>query len=163
VTLDPRLWLSRSWTTRARRPGERADAYHWVDQAAFDARIEAGGFLEWAPFLDYRQGTPIPEPPAGDDVLLEIDVQGARQVLARYPDTILVFLDAPSEAAQRARLEGRGDSPERVEQRLAIAAAEREAARELGATFVINDDLDRAVAEVASIIESARHHHPFLE
>jgi guanylate kinase len=156
MTKDPHLWLSRSWTTRGRRPGERADAYHFVDRATFEARVEAGGFLEWAPFLDYLQGTPTPDPPPGQDVLLEIDVQGARQVRARSPDALLLFLDAPSPDAQRARLEGRGESAARIEQRLALADEERAAARELGATFVINDDLDRAVDEVASLIERAR-------
>ena len=156
MALDSRLWLSRSWTTRARRPGEREDAYRWVDRATFEARIAAGGFLEWAPFLDYLQGTPTPDPPPGQDVLLEIDVQGAMQVRARYPDALFLFLDAPSPEAQRARLEARGDSPERVEQRLALAATERAAAHDLGAVVVINDDLDRAVAEVVSIIDQAR-------
>ena len=155
--VDPRLWVSRSWTTRARRPGERADAYSFVDREAFEARIAAGGFLEWAPFLDYLQGTPLPEAPPGRDVLLEIDVQGARQVAERIPGAVLVFLDAPSEADQRARLEARGDPPERVAQRLALAEAERAVARELGATFVVNHEVDQAVADVAGIIAQARH------
>jgi guanylate kinase len=153
---DPRLWLSRSWSTRARRPGEAADAYRFVDRDTFEARVDAGGFLEWAPFLDYLQGTPTPDPPPGQDVLLEIDVQGGRQVRERYPDALLIFLDAPSPEVQRARLEGRGDTPERIAQRIALAERERADARELGATFVINDDLDRAVDEVAAVIAAAR-------
>ncbi|HEY1282494.1 MAG TPA: hypothetical protein VGF22_22625, partial [Acidimicrobiales bacterium] len=153
---DRRLWLSRSWSTRARRPGEAADAYRFVDRATFEARVDAGGFLEWAPFLDYLQGTPTPDPPPGQDVLLEIDVQGGRQVRERYPDALLIFLDAPSPEVQRARLEGRGDTPERIAQRIALAERERADARELGATFVINDDLDRAVDEVAAVIAAAR-------
>jgi guanylate kinase len=156
MTKDRRLWLSRSWSTRARRPGESADAYHFVDRATFEARVDAGGFLEWAPFLDYLQGTPTPDPPPGQDVLLEIDVQGGRQVRERYPDALLIFLDAPSPEVQRARLEGRGDTPERIAQRIALAERERADARELGATFVINDDLDRAVDEVAAVIAAAR-------
>jgi guanylate kinase len=153
---DPLIWLSRSWTTRARRRGEAPDAYVFVDRDAFETRIRAGGFLEWAPFLDYLQGTPIPDPPAGSDVLLEIDVEGARQVRERHPDALLLFVDAPSPADQRARLEKRGDPPDRIEQRLALAAAERDRARALGATFVVNDDLDRAVEEIGSLIAAAR-------
>ena len=57
VGRDDRLWLSRSWTTRARRPGEAPDAYTFVTRAAFEAKVADGGFLEWAPFLDYLQGT----------------------------------------------------------------------------------------------------------
>ncbi len=98
----------------------------------------------------------MPAPPPGKDVLLEIDVQGAAQVKDQYPDALLIFLDAPTEAEQRARLEARGDSPERIEQRLALAAEERQRARVLGATSVVNDDLDRATAAVAAIITTAR-------
>jgi guanylate kinase len=156
VAADPQLWLSRSWSTRARRPGEPAEAYHFVSEDEFERHVQAGGFLEWASFLDYRQGTPRPDPPAGSDVLLEIDVQGARQVREQFPDALLIFVDAPTAEDQRARLVGRGDRPERIEQRLALAETERAAARELGAVFVVNDDLDRAVAEVGGLIGARR-------
>jgi guanylate kinase len=156
VAGDPRLWLSRSWTTRARRPGEPPDAYTFVTRDEFEAAIDAGGFLEWAPFLDYLQGTPQPHAPAGRDVVLEIDVQGARQVLAQHPDALLLFIDAPTRDEQRRRLEGRGDPPEKVAQRLAIAEAEAEAAQSLGMRRIVNDDLDRATAEVAAVIDAAR-------
>jgi guanylate kinase len=156
VARDPQLWLSRSWTTRAPRAGEAPDAYTFVTPEDFEARVAAGGFLEWAPFLDYHQGTPTPDAPDDLDVVLEIDVQGARQVLDRHPEALLLFIDAPSREEQRRRLEGRGDAPERVEQRLDIAEAEAEAARELGMRHVVNDDLGRALAEVEALIAAAR-------
>lgn len=152
----PGIWLSRSWTTRARRPGEAEDAYVFTDRETFDAHIEAGGFLEWVDFLDYRQGTPIPEPPAGTDVLFEIDVAGAAAIRAVDPDALLVFVDTPDRDAQRRRLEGRGDSPERVEARLRKGDEERERARELGMHRIVNDVLDDAVAELEALIDAHR-------
>lgn len=156
IAQDDRLWLSRSWTTRAPRPGEAPDAYTFVTRAAFEERIAAGGFLEWAPFLDYLQGTPLPEAPAGRDVVLEIDVQGAAQVLKQHPSALLLFIDAPSRDEQRRRLEQRGDPAQKVAMRLEIADSEAAAARDLGMRLVMNDDLDRATAEVAEAIEAAR-------
>ncbi|MDG1087517.1 MAG: guanylate kinase [Acidimicrobiales bacterium] len=150
------LWLSRSWTTRDPRPGEAADAYNFVDRETFKAHIEDDGFLEWVEFLDYLQGTPVPNPPSGKDVLLEIDVQGAAQIYAMDPSAVLLFLDAPSIDEQEARLRARGDTEERVAQRLTTAIAERAAAEELGCQVVINDDLDSTVAELAAIIDFCR-------
>ena len=150
------LWLSRSWTTRDPRPGESADAYNFVDRETFAAHIEDDGFLEWVEFLDYLQGTPVPNPPPGNDVLLEIDVQGAAQIYAMDPSAVLLFLDAPSIDEQEARLRARGDTEERVAQRLTTAIAERAAAEELGCQVVINDDLDSTVAELAAIIDFYR-------
>lgn len=122
----------------------------------FEARIAAAGFLEWAPFLDYLQGTPLPEAPTGRDIVLEIDVQGAVQVLGRHPDALLLFIDAPSRDEQRRRLELRGDPPGKVAQRLALAEAEASAARDLGMRVIVNDDLERATTEVAEAIVAAR-------
>lgn len=153
---DHRLWLSRSWTTRARRPGESMEAYHFTNREFFDRHIEAGGFLEWVDFLDYRQGTPAVQPPPGHDLVYEIDVYGARQIRGHFPDALLVFVDAPSRQAQRARLAGRGDPPDKVEARLACADAELATARELGAEILINDDLDRALEELEALIRERR-------
>ena len=92
VDSDDRLWLSRSWTTRARRDGEAPDAYRFVTPAEFQAHIDRDGFLEWVDFLDYRQGSPRPTPPAGSDVLFEIDVEGAARIHDLHPDAVLVFV-----------------------------------------------------------------------
>jgi guanylate kinase len=152
----PDLWLSRSWTSRPPRPGEPADAYVFVDRPAFDARVAAGGFLEWAEVFGHCYGTPWPEPPAGHDVLLEIDVQGAAQVRSRHPGALIVFVEPPSRRIQEQRLRGRGDREDLIARRLAGAPEEERAGRALADHVVVNDDLDRAVEEVAAILESRR-------
>lgn len=156
LATDRSLWLSRSWTTRAQREGEAPDAYVFVDRDRFQAHVDSGGFLEWASFLDNLYGTPIPKPPEGHDVLLEIEVQGARQVRDLDPDALIIFVVPPSIEEQQRRLRGRGEPEEVVARRVAKATEEAEAAQELGAITVVNDDLDRAVSEVASLIEAKR-------
>lgn len=153
---DSGLWLSRSWTTRERRPGEAMEAYHFTDRDRFLAHVDDGGFLEWVEFLDYLQGTPVPNPPAGHDVVFEIDVHGARQIQERYEDAMLIFVQAPTAQAQEERLRGRGDPEEKVEARLAKAAEEIAVAAELGMMIVVNDDLERAVAEIQDLIDDGR-------
>lgn len=150
------LWLSRSWTTRQRRSGEEADAYVFVSRQEFEERMEAGGFLEQAEFLGNYYGTPNPEPEDDKDVILEIDVQGARQVLALAPDALLIFLMAPSAEEQRARLLRRGDPPDKVAARLAKASEEADAGAELGATVIVNVDIAATVEEMYSVIRAAR-------
>jgi guanylate kinase len=156
VERDPRLWLSRSWTTRARRPGESADAYVFATRDEFEERLAAGGFLESTEYLGQLYGTPLPEAPEGMDVVLEIELDGARQVLERHPDALLVFLDAPSEEAQAERLRGRGDPEEKVQQRLAAAAAERALAADLELPVLVNDDIDQTVAALERLIAERR-------
>ena len=146
----PELWLSRSWTTRERRPGEPADAYVFVSDEEFDERIAADGFLEYAGFLGNYYGTPTFDNPTGRDV------QGARQVLAKDPDALLIFLQAPDPVEQENRLRRRGDPEHKVEQRLAKAAEERDAGMELGAHVIVNHDIDETVEAMWSVIEKAR-------
>jgi len=129
-----------------------------VDRARFDAAIEAGEFLEWADFGEYRYGTPQPDPPPDCDILLEIDVQGARQVRRRHPEALLLFLEAPSEGDLAHRLRGRGDSEDHVRARLSYGAGERETARELGAVVVVNAELAETVATMGRIIDDHRRH-----
>ncbi len=160
VAADPTLWLSRSWTTRARRPGEPETAYVFADEAEFRAKAAAGGFVEWAEIAGNLYGTPQPEPPAGCDVLLEIDVQGAAQVRESRPEALCIFVEAPSAAEQESRLRGRGDSEGHIAKRLALADSERIMAYELNAIHVVNDSLDEAVAAVRSHIEEARQERP---
>jgi guanylate kinase len=156
VAADPHLWPSRSWTTRPQRPGEPADAYTFVDRRRFEDLVASGGFLEHAEYLGNLYGTPTPTPPTGADVILVIEVQGARQVLDRVPDAVMILIVPPSVEHQRARLEARGDPTEHVERRVAKAGEEEAAGRRLAHHVVVNDDLDRAVAEVAGILEGYR-------
>ena len=156
VARDANLWLSRSWTTRPRREGEVEDAYVYVDRDAFMQRVADDGFLEWAEFLGHLYGTPSPTPPPGSDVLLEIDVQGARQVLSKHPGALVVLLVPPSTDVQEQRLEARGDPADHVARRIEKGRDEVRQGREMAAHEVVNDDVGRATAEVAGIIEAAR-------
>jgi guanylate kinase len=161
VAQDPRLWLSRSWTTRDPRPGERErQAYVFVDRATFEEAVAAGGFYEWAEFLDYLMGTPIPDPPSGSDVLLEIDVQGAEQVLAQRPDATVILLLPPSPQVQAERLAARGDSAEHIARRVELGQAEVERGRAIAAFTVVNDDLRQALGDLAAIIDQTRSAAP---
>ena len=153
---DPALWLSRSWTTRPRREGERADAYRFVDRATFESRARQGGFLETNTFLGHLYGTPTPEAPPGRDVLLEIDVNGARQVREADPGAVVVLVVAPSTEVQAERLRGRGDDEDHVASRLELAAREEAEGRQIADHLVVNDSTDRAVGELLGIIAAHR-------
>jgi guanylate kinase len=156
VANDPTLWLSRSWTTREPRLGETADSYVFVDEETFRAHAAAGGFLEWAEFLGHLYGTPNPTPPGGADVLLEIDIQGARQVVAERPDAVVVLLLPPSPEVQAVRLQGRGDSADHVATRIEKGVDEVRQGMELAQHVVVNDDVEQAMGEVAGIVDRAR-------
>lgn len=159
---DGRLQLSRSWTTRPQRPGEDDDAYHFVARADFEKQVEEGGFLEWVEYLGNLYGTPVPEnqgPPEGTgekDLVLVIEVEGAADVLSRMPDARMVLVVPPSPEVLAERMRARGDREEQVEERVARAVEEMEAGRRLAHDVVVNDDLDRAVEELAGILETYR-------
>ncbi|MBT4677919.1 MAG: guanylate kinase [Acidimicrobiaceae bacterium] len=156
VKRDEGLVLSRSWTTRPRRVDDDADAYSFVDSAAFEARRSDGGFVEWNEFLGFMYGTPTPDPEEGRDLLLEIDVAGGRQVRDRLPGALFLFVDVPDDVELRSRLLGRGDDAERADARVAEAARERLEADDLGYRRVLNDDLETTVDLVAGLIRDHR-------
>jgi guanylate kinase len=159
VARDPRLWLSRSWTTRAQRPGEDDDAYAFVTAEEFERCISAGGFLEWTEFLGNYYGTPRPDrldDPDAPDIVLEIELDGAQQVKQQYPEAILIFVLPPSRAEQERRLRGRGDPEDKVHARLRKAEKEELIGLEIADHLVVNDRLDRTVDELMSIIDRER-------
>lgn len=158
LELRPELVLSTSFTTRPPRPGETHGVhYRFVEDAEFDRLVSRGAFLEWAEVFGHRYGTPAEEVDRlraeGRDVLLEVDVQGARSVRDRVPDAVLVFLQPPSEEELARRLEARGtETGEVLERRLAEARAEMAQAAWFD-HVVVNDRIERAVGEVLAIIE----------
>jgi len=155
------LHFSVSHTTRAPRADEADDReYHFVSSAAFRALVDADGFLEWATVHGHLYGTSRqevePRLSRGVDVLLDIDVQGARQVRSRIPDVVKIFVFPPSRAALEARLRARAsDTPEEVTRRLDVAAAEMSEFGEYDYA-IINDDLETAASELRSIIVARR-------
>lgn len=155
------LRYSISYTTRRPRAQEVDGVhYHFVTEAEFRAGIEQGRWAEWAEVHDNLYGTAAADLngilAAGEDVLLDIDVQGARQLVARYPESITIFIMPPSPAVLERRLAARGtDSREAIALRLANAEAEI-AARGDYRHIVVNDDLDTAAAELEAIIRCCR-------
>ena len=153
----PELELSVSATTRAPRPGEEDGVdYHFLTPEQFDARVSTGDFVEHAKYSGNRYGTLRSELERrlakGAGVVLEIEVQGARQVRRAMPEAVAVFIAPPSEGALRARLVGRGtDSPEEVDQRLHTAERELDTQPEF-AHVVVNDRLEQATDELIDIV-----------
>ncbi len=159
VARDPALWLSRSWTTRSRRPGERSDAYVFTTTEAFERHEAEGGFLEWTEFLGNYYGTPMPArlgDPAAPDIVLEIELDGAQQVKRKFPDAILIFVLPPTRDEQERRLRGRGDPNDKVLARLRKAELEEPVGIAEADHIVVNDDLDRTVDELLTIIGKHR-------
>jgi len=157
----PGLELSVSATTRAPRPGEvDGVAYHFLDPAEFDRLVAAGDFLEWATYSGNRYGTLRSEVTgrieAGHSVVLEIEVDGARQVRETMPEAVRIFIAPPDPGALRERLRARGtDSPEAIEARLAVAEDELAAQREFR-HVIVNDVLERATAELCETVRATQ-------
>ena len=156
----PELELSVSATTRKPRLGETQGVdYHFLDEADFDRRVANGEFVEHAGYSGRRYGTlrsDLDQRLArGAPVVLEIEVQGARQVAETMPEAVRIFVAPPSEEALRTRLIGRGtDSTADVERRLATAAEELKARREFQ-HVVVNDRLDDAVVALEEVVRAA--------
>lgn len=156
----PEVELSVSATTREPRRGEEdGREYHFLSREEFDRRIAERDFLEWAEYSGNRYGTLRSEVEArtsrGAPVVLEIEVQGARQVRETMPEAVRIFIEPPDPAELRARLLGRAtDDPETIERRLEVARQELRARDEF-AHRVVNDDVDRASNELAGIVRSA--------
>ncbi|MGY6631320.1 MAG: guanylate kinase [Wenzhouxiangella sp.] len=154
---EPRLALSVSDTTRAPRSGEvDGEQYHFLSVEDFEAGIEAGDYLEYARVYGNYYGTRRSRVEAlwasGRDVLLEIDVQGARQVASQFPELCSIFILPPSLEVLADRLRQRGsDAPEVIERRLAEASREIEACRDFR-WLVVNDRFERALDELVAVV-----------
>ncbi|MBO0653520.1 guanylate kinase [Streptomyces triculaminicus] len=153
----PEVWLSVSATTRKPRPGEREGVqYFFVEDEEFDKLVANGELLEWAEFAGNRYGTPrkavLDRLEAGEPVLLEIDLQGARQVRETMPEAQLVFLAPPSWDELVRRLTGRGtESPEVIERRLKVAKIELAAESEFDTTLV-NTSVEDVARELLALL-----------
>ena len=156
LELDDRLWLSRSWTTRAVRPSENGDEYFFVTREVFEDAIAHDFFYEWAEFHGNLYGTPRPHPPEGRDVLLEIEVDGARQAREHDAGAVIFLLTAPTMDLLEQRLRGRGDHEEHIARRLESTRHEVAQGRALADFEVVNDDIERSSHEILSILEGLR-------
>jgi guanylate kinase len=156
-TVHPDVWLSVSATTRKPRPGEQHGVqYYFVDDDEFDKLVANGELLEWAEFAGNRYGTPrravLDKLAAGEPVLLEIDLQGARLVRQSMPEAHLVFLAPPGWDELVRRLTGRGtESAEVIEKRLAAARVELAAESEFDETLV-NTSVEAVAHELLALM-----------
>jgi len=158
---DPEIRLSISFTSRPPRPGERhAEHYHFVSKEQFEAMVEAGEFFEYALVHGDWKGTARqsvePLLAAGKDVLLEIDWQGARQVRAKVPDAVSVFILPPSRAALEERMRKRGQDSEEVIQRRLAAAREEMSHYDEFDYLIVNEVFETAVEQMCSIFTASR-------
>lgn len=161
IESDPGLSFSISYTTRPRRPDERdGREYHFVDDERFDAMVADDAFLEWAVVHRQRYGTARESTAAalatGRDLLLDIDVQGARQVRERASAAVLLFVLPPDFPTLQGRLRDRGsDDEDQISHRLSVARREVEEYSRYD-YLVVNDDLDRATQILRSIVVAER-------
>lgn len=145
-------------TTRPARPAEEDGVdYFFVDRDAFETAVERGELVEWASYSGHLYGTPRSELErylqVGEDVLLDIELIGARQVRDAYPDAIMVYILPPSMEELERRLRGRGDTDEdAMARRLGVAASQIEEAKEFFDHFVVNGDVLPAIEEVTGIL-----------
>jgi guanylate kinase len=155
----PGLALSISATTREPRGSERDGVhYHFMDEGEFARRVEAGDFIEHAGYASHSYGTlrseVDPRLDHGDSVVLEIELQGARQIRDTMPDAVRVFIAPPSPDDLRRRLESRGtDTPEQISSRLAVAERELQARGEFG-HVIVNDDVEQASRELIDFVQA---------
>ena len=155
----PGLELSVSATTRDPRGSERDGVhYHFMDDDEFARRVEAGDFIEHADYASHSYGTlrseVDPRLDRGGSVVLEIELQGARQIRDTMPDAVRVFIAPPTPEDLRRRLERRGtDSPEQISSRLAVAERELQARGEFG-HVIVNDDVERASRELIDFVRA---------
>ncbi len=156
----PQIWLSVSATTRAPRSGEKdGEHYFFMSREQFEQQVAAEGLLEWAEFAGNLYGTPrapVSEHLAqGQPVLLEIELEGARQVRRSFPQGFQVFIEPPSLEELERRIRGRGtDDDSAIERRLRRAREELAAAAEFDAV-VMNGDLDTAIGELEALLQLA--------
>ncbi|MCT0209301.1 MAG: guanylate kinase [Cyanobium sp.] len=156
----PQIWLSVSATTRAPRSGEQdGENYFFMSREQFEQQVAAAGLLEWAEFAGNLYGTPrapVSEHLAqGQPVLLEIELEGARQVRRSFPQGFQVFIEPPSLEELERRIRGRGtDDDSAIERRLRRAREELAAAAEFDAV-VMNGDLDTAIGELEALLQLA--------
>lgn len=158
--------LSVSATTRSPRPGEVPGvSYHYITKEEFEKRIEEGDFFEWARYVENYYGTPksfvMEKLEAGQDVILEIEAEGAFKVRSQYPEAMLIFMVPPSMEELRRRLVGRGtETAETVAKRLKKAAEEELDKAKLYDFLVINDDLEACVEELHFVIQNRKGIRP---
>ena len=162
---DSRLVLSISHTTRPARPGEiDGQHYHFVKRADYDKMVKAGEFMEYARVYDHFYGSNrksvANQLKSGQDVILEIDWQGARQVRKAFPDCCLIFILPPSLETLQERLTGRGQDSEKViQRRMQVAQAEISHWAEFD-YLVVNDCFDKALEELLAMINAHRERQP---
>lgn len=163
--------LSVSMTTRQPREGERDGIeYFFSSKEAFEQKIEEGGLIEYAQYCGNYYGTPkayVEEQLAnGKDVILEIEIQGALQIKEKFPEALLLFATPPSIEELEKRLRGRGTETEEVIRKRLLRAGEEAEGMDAYDYLVINDDLERCVEEIHSIVNATRNtpirNHEFI-